>query len=58
MTSLTCGIQYMKKWTYLQNRKTHRCREQTCVCQGGETVREGETGSLGLTNANYYSQNR
>ena len=26
----------MAKWTYLQNRKRLRHREQTCVCQGGE----------------------
>ena len=38
-----------------RNRKkqTHRHREQTCGCQGGETVREGWIGSLGLADANY-----
>ena len=34
--------------------ETHRHREQTCGCQGGEEVGEGWSGSLGLADANYY----
>lgn len=37
--------------------KTHRHREQICSCQGGERTREGQSGSLGLVDANYYIQN-
>ena len=35
-------------------KQTHRHREQTCGCQGGEGVREGRISSLGLSDANYY----
>ena len=35
----------------------HRHREQTCGCQrGGGWVGEGSTGSLGLADVNYYTQ--
>ena len=32
----------------------HRHRDQTCGCQGGGSMGEGWTGSLGLVDANYY----
>ena len=35
----------------MQQKQTHRYREETCDCQGG---REGWIGSLGLGDANYY----
>ena len=41
-------LQY--KWTYLQNRRTHR--GQTGVAEGPEG--QGGAGSLGLADANYY----
>ena len=40
--------------TPLKQKQTHRHREQTCGCQGGEGVGEGIIGSLGLADANYY----
>ena len=41
-----------------KQKQTHRYRKQTCGCQGmGGGVGEGKTGSLGLTDANYYIQN-
>ena len=48
------------KWNLMnasvEQRQTHRHREQTCGCQGvGEGV--GWTGSLETENANYYIQN-
>ena len=33
---------------------THRHRDQTCGCQGGEGEGEGWAGNLGLVGANYY----
>ena len=33
-------------------------QEQTCVCQGGGRGGEGWIRSLGLTDANYYIQNK
>ena len=36
-----------------KQKQTHRHRDQTCGCQGGERG-EGWTGSLGLVDANYY----
>ena len=59
-----CDITYMwnlkcEKMNLLTKQKqTHRCREQTCGCRRGETVREGRIGSLGWTNASYYTQDR
>ena len=32
-------------------------QRETCGCQGGEEVKKGRMGSLGLTDANYYIQN-
>ena len=34
-----------------KEKQTHRHRDQTCSCQGGEGVREGWIGSLGLADA-------
>ena len=34
--------------------QTHKHREQTCDCEEGGWVGEGQTGNLGLANANYY----
>ena len=36
----------------MKQKQTHRCREQTCGCQGGERVGEGWNGRLGLADAN------
>ena len=35
--------------------QTHRCREQTCGCQGKEGAEEGRNGRLGLAEVNYYT---
>ena len=40
-----------------KQKQTHRHREQTCGCQGGEGVVEEWIGSLGLADANYYIEN-
>ena len=40
-----------------KQKQTHRHREQTYGCQGGEGVVEGWIGSLGLADANYYIEN-
>ena len=46
-------ITYMLNLKYDTNKHIYdRHREQTCGCQGG--VEEGCSGSLGLTDANYY----
>ena len=37
-----------------KQKQTHKQREQTCSCQGGGEEGEGQTGSLGLVDANYY----
>ena len=36
----------------MKQKQTHRQREQTCGCQGGEGVGEERIGSLGLADAN------
>ena len=38
----------------MKQKQTHKYREQTCGCQGGEGVREGKIGSLGLAEGNCY----
>ena len=38
----------------IKQKQTHRYREQTCGCQGGEGAGESWTGSLGVADANYY----
>ena len=39
----------------MKQKHTHRHREQSCGCQEEEGVMaEGWSGSLGLTDANYY----
>ena len=38
----------------MEQKQTHRHKEQTCGCQGGGGARKGWIGSLGLANANYY----
>ena len=38
----------------MKQKQTHRYRQYTCGCQGGERVGEGRIGSLGLAEANYY----
>ena len=40
-----------------KQRQTHRHREQTCGCQGGEGLVEAWSGGLGLADANYYIEN-
>ena len=40
----------------MNQKQTHRHREQTCGCQEGG-VGEGWIGSLGLADANYYTEN-
>ena len=41
------------KWTYLQNKNTHRNGKQTCDCQGGGGG-NGMDWSLGLAEENSY----
>ena len=41
------------KWTYLQSRNSHRCREQTYDYHGGKGE-VGRIGRLGLTYIHYY----
>ena len=36
----------------MKYKQTHRHREQTCGCQGGEEVRERWSESFGLADAN------
>ena len=38
----------------MKQKQTHRHREQTCGCQGGGRVEEGQSGSLGFADPNYY----
>ena len=38
----------------MEQKQTHRYREQTCGCQGGRGLGEGWIGSLVLADANYY----
>ena len=38
----------------MQQKQTHRHREQTYGCQKGGVIGEGWIGSLGLADANYY----
>ena len=38
----------------VKHKQTHRCRDQICGCQGGGGMGEEWTGSLGLTDPNYY----
>lgn len=40
----------------MQQKQTHRHREQTWECQGGEEAEEGRTGSVGSADANWYIQ--
>ena len=37
----------------MKEKQTHKHREQTCSCQGGEGVGEGWIGRLGSADANY-----
>ena len=58
MISLICGIENMTQMILSKKQKqTHRHRKQTSVCQGGREVGEGWSGSLGLTDANNYTEN-
>ena len=41
----------------MNQKQTHRHRDQTCGCQGGGWVGEACTGNQGLVDANYYIQN-
>ena len=38
----------------INQKQTHRHRDQTCGCQGGVGEGEGWSGNLGLVDANYY----
>ena len=38
-----------------KQKQTYRHREQACGCQGGQGLRDGWMGSLGLVDANYYT---
>ena len=51
MGSPTHGSKVWYKWTYWQNRKTHRHRKQTYGYQRGRGV---YVRSLGLTYTHYY----
>ena len=41
----------------MNQKQTHRHRDQTHGCQRGGDRREGRNGSLGLADANYYIEN-
>ena len=41
----------------MKQKQTYRHREQTCGCQGGGEAGEGQIGSVGLADANYYIEN-
>ena len=52
MISLISGIQYMTQMNlYTDKKKTHGPGESTCGCQEGGV---GQTGNLGLVDANYH----
>ena len=38
----------------MKEKQTHRHREQICGCKGGDGVRDGWIGKLGLTDVSYY----
>ena len=40
----------------MQQKQTHRHREQICGCQGEGTMGEQWVGRLGLADANYYTE--
>ena len=40
----------------MKQKETHRHREETCGCPGGGGVEVGWIESLGLADANYYTQ--
>ena len=42
----------------MKQKQIHRDRKQTCVCQRGRGMREGQIESLGLADANYYIQTK
>ena len=42
----------------MEQKQTHRHREQTCGCQGGGSWGEEWSGRLELADANYYIENR
>ena len=48
MTSVVCGIENMAQLNLsAKQRKTHRHRDQTCGCQGGEGKKRGGLGIWG-----------
>ena len=51
---LDCSV--LERWLKIQfqQKQTHRYKEHTCGCQGGEGEGEGWTGNLGLVDTNYY----
>jgi len=56
-SSLSCGQECCQlAQMNLSMKQIHRCREQTCGCQGdrGWGVEEGRFGSFGLADANCY----
>ena len=44
----------MQMYLPMQQKQTHRHREQICGCQGEGTMGEQWVRSLGLADANYY----
>ena len=46
------------KWTYIQNRNRLTDRENKLMVTKGERWREGQIRSLGLTDTQYYVENR
>ena len=48
--SFICGQMNLS----MNQKQTHRHREQTCGCQAGGGVGKGWVGSLRLADANYY----
>ena len=58
MIALMCEISNMTQMNLSTKwKQTHRHREQTCGCQGGEDLGEAWVGSLGLADENYYIWN-
>ena len=43
---------------YTKQKQTHRHREQTYCCQGGQGVREARIESFGLPDANKYIEDK
>ena len=56
LVSFICGILNNTKES-IYKAETDTQTQHTCACQGGSGMGEGQTGSLGLPDANYYIKN-